>query len=45
MKLFEMAKNGDLKALDKYEHRKSSQISKEEKARQNREWRKKYPAK
>lgn len=45
MKLFEMAKGGDLKALDKYEHRKASQLSREEKARQNREWRKKYPAK
>lgn len=44
MKLFEMAKGGDLKALQKYEERKDLQIRQEEKGRQSREFKKKYNA-
>ena len=35
-KLFDMAKGGDLKALDKYEARKSSNIYREERESKNR---------
>jgi len=42
MKLFELAKGGDLKALTKYEERKEFQQRQEEKSRQSREFKKKY---
>jgi len=36
-KLFDMAKGGDLKALDKYERRKRSQLCAEERERKQRD--------
>lgn len=36
-KLFDMAKGGDLKALDKYERRKKTQLYAEERERKQRE--------
>lgn len=45
MKLFDMAKGGDLKALQKYEVRKEFQIRQEEKGRQSREFKNRYAKK
>lgn len=45
MKLFDMAKGGDLKALQKYEERKEFQIRQEEKGRQSREFKNRYAKK
>ena len=44
-KLFEQAKAGDLKSLQKYEERKNQQLQKEKAGRERREWNIKYPAK
>lgn len=41
-KLFEQAKSGDLKALQKYEQRKNHQIQKERDGRQRRELNRKH---
>jgi len=44
-KLFEQAKAGDLKSLQKYEERKNHQIQREKAGRERREFNKKYPPK
>lgn len=44
-KLFEQAKAGDLKSLQKYEERKNQQLQKEKAGRERREWNRKYPPK
>lgn len=44
-KLFEQAKAGYLKSLQKYEERKNHQLQKEKDGRQRREFERKYPTK